>query len=131
MSDLIPGTAASLLLHGTITSHTNLTGDGEPELHPAVREFFDGLPPALREPFIGYCAESALVSDELFGLDRRRADGRTITLDEAAPHFAGAALVARKIRPHGDPAHGTEADVCRSCSALLDRLGIAILRDQA
>ncbi|WP_055601976.1 YwqJ-related putative deaminase [Streptomyces aureus] len=131
MSDLIPGTAASLLIHGTITSHTNLTGDGEPHLHPAVQEFFDALPPALREPFIGYCAESALVSDELFGLDRQRDDGRTVTLEEAAAHFAGAALVARKIRPHGDPEHGTEADVCRSCSALLDRLGIAILRDQA
>ncbi|MCX4984180.1 YwqJ-related putative deaminase [Streptomyces sp. NBC_00572] len=130
MSDLIPGTAASLLIHGTITSHTNLTGDGEPHLHPAVREFFDGLPPALRVSFVGYCAESALVSDELFGLDRQRGDDRTVTLDEAASHFAGAALVARKIRPHGDPEHGTEADVCRSCAALLDRLGISILHDQ-
>ncbi|GAA3933307.1 hypothetical protein GCM10022244_47300 [Streptomyces gulbargensis] len=131
MSDLVPGTAASLLLHGTITSHTNLTGDGEPRLHPAVREFFDQLPPGLREPFIGYCAESALVSDELFAFDRMRGDGRTAGLDEAAPHFAGAAIVARKIRPHGDPEHGTEAEVCRSCTALLDRLGITILHDRA
>ncbi|MFD3661028.1 YwqJ-related putative deaminase [Streptomyces sp. NPDC058659] len=130
MSDLIPGTAASLLMHGTITSHTNLAGDGEPHLHPAVQEFFHALPPSLREPFIGYCAESALVSDELFGLDRQRADGRTITLDEAAPHFEGAALVARKIRPHGDPEHGTEAEVCRSCTALLDRLGIDVLHGE-
>ncbi|WP_309051078.1 YwqJ-related putative deaminase [Streptomyces sp.] len=131
MSDLVPGTAASLLLHGTITSHTNLTGDGEPRLHPAVREFFDQLPAGLREPFIGYCAESALVSDELFAFDRMRGDGRTADLDEAAPHFAGAAIVARKIRPHGDPEHGTEAEVCRSCTALLDRLGITILHDRA
>ncbi|MFF2308504.1 YwqJ-related putative deaminase [Streptomyces sp. NPDC058128] len=131
MSDVIPGTAASLLLNGTITSHTNLTGDSEPQLHPTVQTFFDTLPPALREPFIGYYAESALVSDALFGLDRQRGDGRTVTLDEAAPHFAGAALVARKIRPHGDPEHGTEADVCRSCSTLLDRLGIALIHDQA
>ena len=131
MSDTVPGTAASLLVQGTITSQTNLTGDGEPRLHPAVQEFFDALPPSLREPFIGYCAESALVSDELFGLDRKRADGRTITLDEAAPHFEGAALVARKIRPHGDPEHGTEAEVCRSCTALLDRLGIDVLHGEA
>ncbi|MFF9430873.1 YwqJ-related putative deaminase [Streptomyces sp. NPDC014746] len=131
MSDPIPGTAASLLLHGTITSHTNLTGDGEPQLHPAVRAFFDGLPPAQRESFAGYCAESALVSDELFAFDRQRGDGRAATLDEAVPHFAGAAVVARKIRPHGDPEHGTEADVCRSCSALLDRLGVTILHDRA
>ncbi|MFE0652657.1 YwqJ-related putative deaminase [Streptomyces sp. NPDC059534] len=130
MSELVPGTAASLLIHGSIVSHTNLAGDGEPQLHPAVQAFFDGLPPALREPFIGYCAESALVSDELLGLDRRRADGHTVTLDEAAPHFAGAALVARKIRPHGDPEHGTEAEVCRSCTALLDRLGVDILHGE-
>ncbi|MFJ2788240.1 MULTISPECIES: YwqJ-related putative deaminase [unclassified Streptomyces] len=130
MSDPTPGTAASLLIHGTITSRTDLTGDGEPELHPAVRDFFDGLPPALREPFPGHCAESALVSDELSGLDRKRGDGRSATLDEAVPHFAGAALVARKIRPHGDPEHGTEAEVCRSCTALLERLGIGVLHDQ-
>ncbi|OKJ49030.1 hypothetical protein AMK27_37375 [Streptomyces sp. CB02009] len=128
---MIPGTAASLLLNGTITSHTNLTGDSEPQLHPTVQTFFDTLPPALREPFIGNCAETALISHALFGLDRQRGDGRTVTLDEAAPHFASATLVARKIRPHGDPEHGTEADVCRSCSTLLDRLGIALIHDQA
>ncbi|MFJ3926157.1 YwqJ-related putative deaminase [Streptomyces sp. NPDC090022] len=130
MSDLVPGTAASLLIQGTIVSHTNLAGDGEPHLHPAVREFFDALPPALREPFLGYCAESALVSDQMYALDQRRTDGRTTTLDEALPHFAGSALVARKIRPEGDPEHGTEAEVCRSCTALLERLGIDVIHDQ-
>ncbi|MFE0427479.1 YwqJ-related putative deaminase, partial [Streptomyces sp. NPDC058953] len=86
--------------------------------------FFDGLPVSLREPFTGYCAESALVSDQLWGLDQERTDGGTTSLDEAVPHFAGAALVARKIRAQGDPEHGTPAPVCRSCGALLDRLGI-------
>ncbi|MCB5179671.1 YwqJ-related putative deaminase [Streptomyces antimicrobicus] len=129
MSDLVPGVAASLLVQNSIYSHTNLSGDGEPRLHPAVQEFFDALPPALREPFLGYCAESALVSDQFYALDEQRTDGATTTLEEALPHFAGAALVARKIRPDGDPEHGTEAQVCRSCTALLDRLGIDVVHD--
>ncbi|RSS82331.1 YwqJ-related putative deaminase [Streptomyces sp. WAC06614] len=130
MSDLVPGTAASLLIQGTIVSHTNLAGDGEPHLHPAVQEFFDALPPAEREPFLGYCAESALVSDQLYALDEQRGDGRTTTLDEALPHFAGAAVMARKIRPEGDPEHGTEAPICRSCTALLKALGITVIHDR-
>ncbi|MYY12372.1 hypothetical protein GT204_26575 [Streptomyces sp. SID4919] len=127
MSDLVPGVAASLLVHGRIFSHTNIAADEAPDLHPAVRDFFDALPVERRESFIGYCAESALVSDQLWGLERERTDGRPASLDEAAPRFAGAALVAKKIRSHGDPEHGTPAPVCRSCSALLDRLGIDVI----
>ncbi|MEW2554096.1 YwqJ-related putative deaminase [Streptomyces zhihengii] len=127
MSDLVPGVAASLIVQGTIVSHTNLTGDESPRLHPAVQGFFDALPPGLREPFIGYCAESALVSDQLWGLDEQRADGGTTSLDEAREHFAGAALMARRIREHGDPEHGTPAPVCRSCTALLDELGVDVI----
>ncbi|MFJ2938334.1 MULTISPECIES: YwqJ-related putative deaminase [unclassified Streptomyces] len=129
MSDTVPGTAASLLVQGTITSQTNLTGDGEPRLHPAVREFFDGLAPSLREPFLGYCAESALVSDRLYAVDAQRPDGGVTSLAEAPAHFAGAALVARKVRPHGDPEHGTPAPLCRSCAALAETLGITVLQD--
>ncbi|MER8070165.1 YwqJ-related putative deaminase [Streptomyces sp. NPDC094034] len=127
MSDLVPGVAASLLVHGQIFSHTSLGGDEQPDLHPAVREFFDALPVEQRESFIGYCAESALISDQLWGLDRRRTDGGTTPLKEAVGHFTGSALVAKKIRGHGDPEHGSAAQVCRSCSALLDRLGIHVI----
>ncbi|MFE5908806.1 YwqJ-related putative deaminase [Streptomyces wedmorensis] len=129
MSDTVPGTASSLLVQGTITSQTNLTGDGEPRLHPAVREFFDGLAPSLREPFLGYCAESALVSDRLYAVDAQRADGGTTSLAEAPAHFAGAALVSRKVRPHGDPEHGAPAPLCRSCAALAEAFGITVLQD--
>ncbi|MER5307174.1 YwqJ-related putative deaminase [Streptomyces sp. NPDC002773] len=129
MSDTFPGTASSLLLQGTITSQTNLDGDGEPHLHPAVQEFFDGLAPSQREPFLGHCAESALVSDRLHAVDAQRTDGGTTTLSEAPSHFAGAALVSRKVRPHGDPEHGTPAPLCRSCAALADVLGITVLQD--
>lgn len=127
LSDLVPGVAASLLVNGQIFSQTNLGGEGRPDLHQAVRDFFDALPTQHREYFVGYCAESALVSDQLWGLDRQRPDGGTTTLDEAASHFTGAALVAKKIRSQGDPDHGAPAQVCRSCSALLDRLGIDVI----
>ncbi|MFG2759107.1 YwqJ-related putative deaminase [Streptomyces wuyuanensis] len=119
--------AASLLVQGQIFSHTNLGGDEEPRLHPALQEFFDSLPVEQREPFIGFCAESALISDQLWGMDSQRTDRRATTLDDAAAHLRGAALVAKKIRGRGDPEHGTPAQVCRSCRALLDRLGIDVI----
>ncbi|MEU5556800.1 YwqJ-related putative deaminase [Streptomyces globisporus] len=127
LSDLIPGVAASLLVRGEIFSHTSLGGDEQPDLHPAVREFFDALPVAERESFMGYCAESALISDQLWSLDRQRVDGGTSTIDDGAVHLAGAVLIAMKIRGHGDPEHGTPAQVCRSCSALLDRLRVTVM----
>ncbi|MCQ0024825.1 YwqJ-related putative deaminase [Streptomyces somaliensis DSM 40738] len=127
MSDVVPGVAASLLVQGTIVSHTSLTGTGTPRLHPSVQAFFDALPVDLREPFIGYCAESALVSDQLWALDQQRADPGSTSLVEARDHFAGSALVARKIRDHGDPEHGAPAPVCRSCGALLGELGVTVI----
>jgi hypothetical protein len=127
MHDGVPGIASSLLIRGTVVSQTNLTGGGRPELHPAVRGFFDALPPEHREPFIGYCAESALVSDQLWRLDQEGGDGRTTTLDEACPHFEGSAIMSRKIREHGDPEHGQPTPPCRSCTALLERLSVQIL----
>ncbi|MFI0741884.1 YwqJ-related putative deaminase [Streptomyces sp. NPDC021100] len=123
-----PSTAASLLVQGRIFSMMNLVGEGEPDLHPAVRQFFDTLSAELREPYIGYCAESALVSDQFWGLDESRGDGRSTTLEEGAPHFAGALVMSRKIREQGDPEHGEVTLPCRSCTALLDRLGVGISR---
>jgi hypothetical protein len=127
MSDVVPGVASSLLVQGSVVSHTNLSGDGEPELHPAVQEFFDRLPVESREPFLGYCAESALVSDQLWLLDSRRTDGGTTSLHEAVPHFAGAAMVSKLIREKGDPEHGQATGPCRACGALLDKLGIRFI----
>ncbi|MEV3857065.1 YwqJ-related putative deaminase [Streptomyces sp. NPDC050095] len=124
MPEHIPMTAASLLVSGKIFSQTDLDPDTDPDLHPAVAAFLKELPAAQREPFMGYCAESALISDQLWGLDQERQDGGPTTLDEAAAHFAGAALVSRKIRPAGDPEHGRPAEPCRACAALMDRLGI-------
>ncbi|GCD37591.1 hypothetical protein OEIGOIKO_05390 [Streptomyces chrestomyceticus JCM 4735] len=126
MSGLIPGTASSLLVQGKVFSHTNLTGDGEPNLHPAVRDFFDHLPVEDREPFLGYCAESALVSDQLWGLDAGN-PGAPLTLADAAPHFAGSAMVSKKVREHGDPEHGQSTAPCSACGKLLSELGIEFI----
>lgn len=126
MSDTVPGVAASLLVQGKIFSMTNLTGEGTPDLHPAVQEFFDSLPAELREPFIGYCAESALVSDQFWGLDESRTDGGRTLLDEAVPHFTRSVMISVKVREKGDPEHGQSTLPCRSCTALLERLGVEI-----
>ncbi|MFJ8822882.1 YwqJ-related putative deaminase [Streptomyces sp. NPDC102467] len=120
-------TAASLLVNGQIFSQTDVDPNSEPDLHPAVAEFLQQLPAAQREPFMGHCAESALISDQLWGLDQQRADGSSTALDEALAHFSGAALVARKVRPTGDPEHGRHAEPCRACTALIERLGIELM----
>lgn len=126
MSGLLPGTASSLLVQGQVFSHTNLTGDGEPNLHPAVREFFDRLPVENREPFLGYCAESALVSDQLWGLDAG-SPGTSLSLADAAPYFVGSAMVSKKVREHGDPEHGQSTAPCSACRKLLTELGIEFI----
>ncbi|MFH8343925.1 YwqJ-related putative deaminase [Streptomyces sp. NPDC018045] len=124
MSDLVPGTASSLLVQGRIFSHTNLSGAGEPNLHPAVREFLEALPVEFQDSFTGYCAESALISDQMWGIDAERPGRAPISLDEALPHFAGAAMVSKMIREEGDPDHGQPTAPCAACRALIDRLGI-------
>ncbi|MEU4199409.1 YwqJ-related putative deaminase [Streptomyces sp. NPDC026294] len=124
MSGLVPGTASSLLVQGKVYSHTNLSGDGEPNLHPAVQEFFDGLPVEMREPFLGYCAESALISDQLWGIDAERPGQPPVSLAEALPYFTGAAMVSKMIREEGDPDHGQSTAPCAACQDLIDRLGI-------
>ncbi|MBO3675369.1 YwqJ-related putative deaminase [Streptomyces sp. NEAU-YJ-81] len=126
MSDTSFGVASSVLIQGSIYSQTNLTGEGTPHLHSAVRELFDALPVGLREPFVGYCAESALVSDQLWALDKGRTGGGWASLDEAVPHFTGSVILSKLIREPGDPEHGRTILPCRSCTALLERLGVEI-----
>ncbi|MEU7167895.1 YwqJ-related putative deaminase [Streptomyces morookaense] len=113
-------------MKGKIVSQTNLFGDGVPKLHPAVQSFFGDLPADQRERFMGTCAESALISDQFWALDAERGDGRTTTLAEARPHFEGAIILSRKIRDTDDPEHGQITRPCRSCTALLEALGVEI-----
>ncbi|WP_171170971.1 YwqJ-related putative deaminase [Streptomyces sp. I05A-00742] len=126
MSEVVPGVASSLLIQGKIFSITSLAGEGEPRLHPAVGAFFRALPVEQRESFLGRCAESALVSDQLWGLDDVRTDGRSSTLDDSVPHFEGSLIVSVLVREQGDPEHGRGTLPCRSCTALLNRLGVEI-----
>ncbi|MEU3354800.1 YwqJ-related putative deaminase [Streptomyces sp. NPDC037389] len=126
MSNSYPAVASSLLIQNTIVSQTSLFGEGTPRLHPTVQAFFDALPDDLREPFLGTCAESALISDQFWGLDDRRTDGQVTGLAEARPYFEGSVMLSRKIRPHNHPEHGQPTLPCRSCTALLDALGVRV-----
>lgn len=103
MSEQFPAVASSLLIGGQVVSHTSLVGEGTADLHPAIRSFVGTLPADASKPFTGRCAESALVSDQLWALDSARSDGRAGTLDEAAPHFAGSAIISKMIRGQGTP----------------------------
>ncbi|MFD0338403.1 YwqJ-related putative deaminase [Streptomyces sp. NPDC127117] len=127
MSEQFPAVASSLLIGGQVVSHTSLVGEGTADLHPALRQFVETLPADAQKPFTGHCAESALVSDQLWALDSARGDGRTTTLDEAAPHFAGSAIISRMIRGQGHPDHGRATEPCEVCRLLLRKLGVDVL----
>ncbi|MFH8520711.1 toxin-antitoxin system YwqK family antitoxin [Streptomyces gelaticus] len=81
MSEQFPAVASSLLIGGQVVSHTGLVGEGTAHLHPAIWSFAESLPAGVRKPFTGRCAESALVSDQLWALDSARSDGRMTSLD--------------------------------------------------
>jgi YwqJ-like deaminase len=115
------------LIEGKIFSHTSLVGPGRPNIHPAVWEFVQSLTEEKRTSFTGRCAESALVSDQLWQMDSARADGRTTTLRDATPRFQGAVLTSRMIREPGNPDHGKSTSPCAACSALLEELGVQII----
>ncbi|WP_441246583.1 YwqJ-related putative deaminase [Kitasatospora sp. McL0602] len=123
----VPHTASSLMVDQTIYTQTNALGVGEPDLHPAVREFLAALPPYQREPFALWCAEASLVSDELHRLDERRADGRVTTLEDARAHFAGSQITSIAIRLDDEAEHGKPVAPCRSCEALLTAVGVEVI----
>ncbi|MFJ1755321.1 YwqJ-related putative deaminase [Kitasatospora sp. NPDC088134] len=127
MPENSPGVASSLLANGTVTSHTSLSGGEGPELHPLVRDFLATLPPSRREPFVGLCAESLLVSDRLWQFESEQGGGATVTFEAVKPLFAGSAIISRLVRDPGDPDHGRSVPPCRSCAALAERLGIRVV----
>ncbi|MFC5721713.1 YwqJ-related putative deaminase [Streptomyces gamaensis] len=127
MSDQFPAVASSLLINDTIVSHTSLVGEGHPNLHPAVWRFVEELPEDQRGRFTGRCAEAVLISDQLWRLDSERSGEPPVSITEAAPHFAGAAMTSRMIRPQGDADHGKPTRPCSACSALIEALGIQFI----
>ncbi|MER6353171.1 YwqJ-related putative deaminase [Streptomyces sp. NPDC001634] len=127
LSRQFPAVASSLLIRGQVFSQTSLVGSGSPNIHPAVWEFIDSLPLDKRRSYTGRCAESALISDQLWEMDTVRLDGRTTTLHEAAPRFEGAALTSRMVREPGNPDHGKPTSPCAACSSLLEELGVRVI----
>ncbi|MYW05671.1 SUKH-3 domain-containing protein [Streptomyces sp. SID3343] len=126
--DFLPATSGALVVGDTVFAHTSIKGDGEPDLHPVIRDFFDALPTHLREPYIGRCAETVLVSDALWQMQQEWG-GERMDDDWARESFranAGAVTVTR-IREAGDPTHGTFQPPCRACAAMLEYVGIEVV----
>jgi hypothetical protein len=127
LSEQFPAVASTLLINGTVVSHTSLVGAGRPNLHPAVWDFVNSMPADQRRSYTGRCAESALISDQLWKLDADRADGRTSTINEATSHFVGSVMTSRMVREPGNPDHNKPTAPCVVCAALLDVLGVGIV----
>ncbi|MER7400067.1 YwqJ-related putative deaminase [Streptomyces sp. NPDC000151] len=127
MSEQFPAVSSSLLIGGKVVSHTSLVGEDSANLHPSIRACVDSLPLEQRSTFTGRCAESTLLSDQLWALDAARNDGRTTPLREAARHFEGSAMVSKMIRGHGHPDHGKTTAPCAVCSHLLQELGVRVI----
>ncbi|MFE0464636.1 YwqJ-related putative deaminase [Kitasatospora sp. NPDC058965] len=130
---LLPTVAAALSLkNGEVHTLVGRKADTLPQLHPLVDEFLDRLPVEQRERFTGRCPEVVLLSQYLDSVDAarsKRAAKKALTLHEARKAFKGAKLTTVRIREEGDPAHGTHAPPCRSCTPLLEHftvLGVAV-----
>jgi hypothetical protein len=117
-----PLTAGVLLVDGEMHRHSAVRGDVAPRLHPLVRRILDELPPAHRERYAGWCAETVLVSDRLFAAELDSAGPLTPAAARAAL-WGGVVRVVR-VREEGDPAHGEDCPPCRSCAVLLDWFGV-------
>jgi hypothetical protein len=115
-------TAGAILVDGVIRRHTAVRGDVAPDLRPLVRRFLHDLPTAQRERFAGWCAETVLVSDQLYQAERSQ--GTSLSAAHARAALWGAQLSVVWVRETGDPAHGTPYPPCRSCAALLEWFGV-------
>ncbi|MGC0419336.1 SUKH-3 domain-containing protein [Embleya sp. AB8] len=127
--DFLPATSGALTIADYVFSHTSLKGDGEPNLHPVLREFLDALPVRLLEPGIGRCAEAVLVSDALWHMQEDWGD-EPMDPEWACESFRHntAAVTVTRIREWGDPTHGTFQPPCRSCAAMLEYFHIEVVR---
>ncbi|WP_432985993.1 YwqJ-related putative deaminase [Dactylosporangium sp. CA-233914] len=121
----LPLTAGALLVGDTVHQHTSVRGDTPPELHALIRRFLHELPGESRERYAGYCAEAILISDRLHEAERRFG-GAPLTPSAARAELWGARLSLVHIREKGDPMHGRPAHPCRTCTALLEWLGVEV-----
>ncbi|MDH6576990.1 YwqJ-related putative deaminase [Kitasatospora sp. MAP5-34] len=126
---LLPAVAAALSLkNGDVRTLAGPKPDGQPVLHPLIGDFLGALPIEHRERFLGRCPEAVLLSQFLTTVDTgrsKRATRKPLSLQDARKALKGARLTTVRIREEGDPAHGTHAPPCRSCTPLLDHLNVA------
>jgi RHS repeat-associated protein len=104
--DMRPPTAAALeTKNGDILTGTSHRGEGKPELHPDVQQTLDDIPANERAPEYqhGKCAEPQIISDAL----------------NQGKDPSGGKMSAVKVRPEGNPKHGTPIEACPSCKQLL------------
>lgn len=122
------------LSDGRVVLARSMKGDGEPRLHPLVREALAVVPPEARERGRDRCAQIAALSDALHLVDAlRAADGLPAVSGAQARGevFAGADVVTRWIREPGDPLAGQAAQPCLSCFVVLDLFGFVLQPPEA
>ncbi|WP_415952790.1 YwqJ-related putative deaminase [Streptomyces sp. KLOTTS4A1] len=130
---ILPNVAAALYVRGETFTATAGRSELPPTLHPLVQDFLDTLTSGQRERFTGRCAEAALISRHLISYEAtrsKRAQRKPLTASEARKALKHAKLTTRRIREDGDPLHGTFAPPCRSCTALIDHLGVRIVEPE-
>ncbi|MEV8389788.1 MULTISPECIES: YwqJ-related putative deaminase [unclassified Streptomyces] len=133
---LVKSCAGGLLHEGTLTSHTSSTkrhGQTLLDTHPALKSVVDQVEKEIRadneNPGAGHgkCAEIALVSDRLHGIEER--DNTAIRTPEDIRRVMTGALVhslqiGEQDSPTGFKNHGDYKEPCRSCSRILPLIGV-------
>lgn len=133
---LVKSCAGGLLHEGTLTSHTSSTkrhGQSLLDTHPALQSVVDRVEKEIRadkeNPGAGHgkCAEIALVSDRLHGIEER--DKAAISTPEDIRRvMSGARVYSLQIgeqdSPTGFKNHGDYKEPCRSCSRILPLIGV-------
>ncbi|MFF6937651.1 YwqJ-related putative deaminase [Streptomyces sp. NPDC008312] len=133
---LVKSCAGGLLHEGTLTSHSSATkrhGQVLLDTHPALKNVVDQVEIDIRadneNPGAGHgkCAEVALISDRLHGIEKR--DNIKITTPEDIRRVMSGALVyslqiGEQDSPTGLKKHGDYKEPCRSCSRILPLVGV-------
>jgi hypothetical protein len=138
----VPVDVACLTLPGgTVRRARGMKGDGEPNLHPLVRELLDTLPAGRASRGSDRCAEVAVISDWLHVQDARRAaaGGPPLTAPAVRSEvLRDAVLVTHAIREpaqamrefaatmlgYDGPPPGHTVPPCASCRALMEHFGV-------
>ncbi len=130
-----PATVTHLTLSdGRVITGESMKGDGEPHLHPLVRQALAAVPQEAWERGRDRCSQIAALSDALHRVDAQRAaDGLpTVTAQQARNEiFAGADVVTHRIRESDDPLAGRPAQPCVSCFVVLDAFGFTLQSPEA